>query len=167
MPSVQGSVSPQRFSTLRRIVLLPFATPEGAPRTFSESFADEMSSHLAGARFAVVDRTTVVRAPTYGEIRGGDLADPAVAARVGEAMGADAVLIGRVITYHDQAASPDLDTSLAISVRIVDVRTREVILSTSSDATAAATFCSQEMTCLRGKVMTAIGRFIVEGVDRE
>src|ERR1700679_2807187 len=70
-PSVQGSVSPQRFSTLRRVVLLPFATPEGAPRTFSESFADEMSSHLAGARFAVVDRTTVVRAPTYGEIRGG------------------------------------------------------------------------------------------------
>ena len=158
-------MSPLRFSTLRRVVLLPFATPEGAPRSFSESFADEMSSHLAGARFAVVDRATVVSALTYREIRGGDLADPAVAARVGEAMGADAVLIGRVVTYHDQAVSPDLDTSLALSVRLVDVRTGEVIVSTSSDATAAATFCSQEMTCLRGKVMAAIGHFIVQGVD--
>jgi len=166
-PSVQGSVSPQRFATLRRIVLLPFAAPEGAPRGFSESFADEMSSHLAGARFAVLDRTRVVSALTSREILGGDLADPAVAADVGEAMGADAVLVGRVVAYHDQALSPAVDTSLAISVRIVDVRTREVILSTSSEATAAASFCSQEMTCLRGKVMSAIGHFIVEGVDRE
>jgi curli biogenesis system outer membrane secretion channel CsgG len=165
-PSVQGSVSPVGFSTVQRIVLLPFATPEGSPRALSESFADEMSSHLAGARFAVVDRATVVNTLTDREIRGSDLADPAVAARVGQAMGVDAVLIGRVATYHDQALSPDLDTSLAISVRIVDVHTREVILSTSSNATAAASFCSQEMSCLRGKVMSGIGQFIVEGADR-
>ncbi len=165
-PSVHGSVSPQRFSALRRVVLLPFATPEGAPGTLSESFADEMSAHLAGARFAVLDRAAVVSARSYREVRGSDLADPAVAARVGEAMGVDAVLIGRVVAYNDQAAYPDLDTSLAVSVRIVDVRTREVVLSTSADATAAETFCSQEMTCLRGKIMAGLGRFIVAGADR-
>jgi curli biogenesis system outer membrane secretion channel CsgG len=165
-PSLQGSVSPPRLARVQRVVLLPFATPEGAPRTLSESFADEMSSHLAGARFAVLDRATVIAAPSYREIRGSDLADPAVAARIGEAMGVDAVLIGRVVTYRDQATSPDLDTSLDISVRIVDVRTREVIVSASSNATAAETFCSQEMTCLRGKIMAGLGRFIVAGPDR-
>jgi hypothetical protein len=136
-PSLQGSRDPARLAAVRRVVVLPFATPEGAPRSLADGFADEISSELGGARFAVVDR--------------------------GADASADAVLIGRVVAYHDQAVTHDLDTSLAVSVRIVDVRTNEVVLSTSSNATAAATFCAQEMTCLRGKVMTAIGRFIVEG----
>jgi hypothetical protein len=122
--------------------VLPFVTPEGAPRGLSSSFADEISSDLAGARFAVVDRGAV-----------------------GDAAVADAVLVGRVVTYHDQAVTPEVDTSLAVSIRIVELRTGEVVVSTSSNATAAATFCSQEMTCLRGKVMTAVGRFIAAGVE--
>jgi len=40
-----------------------------------------------------------------------------------------------------------------------------VVLSTSSNATAAGTFCSQEMSCLRGKVLAAMGRFIVDGAE--
>jgi len=141
-PSIQGSRSPGRLAGVHRVLVLPFAIPEGAPSSLSSSFADEISSDLAGAPFAVVDRGAV-----------GDAAD------------ADAVLVGRVVTYHDQAVTPDLDTSLAVSVRVVDVRTGEVVVSTSSNATAAAIFCSQEMTCLRGKVMTAVGRFIVGGVE--
>jgi len=136
-PSVQGSVNPPGFARLRRVVVLPFTTPEGAPRSLAESFAAEMSSQLAGARFAVVDGA--------------------------DATGVDAVLVGRVVAYHDQATSPDLDTSLELSVRIVDVRTKEVILSTSGSATAAESFCSQEMTCLRGKLMKAVGLFVVDG----
>jgi curli biogenesis system outer membrane secretion channel CsgG len=162
-PSVQGSVNPARFSTLTRVVLLPFATPYGAPDALSESFADEMSAHLGGARFQVVDRTAVVNALTHQEIRGADLADPAVATRVGELMQADAVLIGRVVSYHDHALSPELDSSLAVSVRIVDVRTREVVVATSCDDNAPRTFCDEEMSCLRGKVMRAVGDFIVRG----
>ena len=138
-PSLHGSVDPARLVRLHRVVVLPFAIPEGAPRTLSDGFADEITSDLAGAGFAVVDRESV------------------------DETGTDAVLIGRVLTYSDQAVSPELDTSLAVSVQIVDVRTREVVLSTSSNATAAATFCSQEMSCLRGKVLAAIGRFIVVG----
>jgi curli biogenesis system outer membrane secretion channel CsgG len=163
IPSVHGAVNAARFSTLQRVVLLPFVVPAGAPDALADSFADEMSSHLAGARFQVIDRTAVFNALTHQEIRGADLADPLVATRVGEVMGAEAVLLGRVVAYHDKALAPDLDTSLAISLRIVDVRTREVILSTSTDATAAGSFCGQEMSCLRGKVMSALGSFIVQG----
>lgn len=163
VPTIHGSVNPARFSTLQRIVLLPFAIPDATPESLSESFSDEMSSHLAGARFAVVDPATVMNALTQQRIRGTDLADPRVAVRVAELMGADAVLLGRVVTYHDQSTSPDLDTSLAVTIRIIDVHTREIVLSTSTDATAAGSFCAQEMTCLRGKVMTAVGRFVAQG----
>jgi hypothetical protein len=163
VPTVQGSVNPAEFAALHRVVVLPFAIPDGAPETLSVGFADEVSSHLAGARFAIVDPASVVNAMTHQEIRGTDLADPRVAVRVGQLMGADAVLLGRVVTYRDQAVSPDLDTSLAVTIRIVDVRTREVVLSTSADATAAGSFCAQEMTCLRGKVMTAVGKFVALG----
>ena len=138
-PSLRGSADPTRVARLHRVVVLPFAIPEGAPRSLSDGFADEITSDLAGAGFAVVDREAV------------------------DETGTDAVLIGRVVTYRDQSVSPELDTSLAVSVQIVDVRTREVVLSTSSNATAAGTFCSQEMTCLRGKVLAAMGRFIVRG----
>jgi hypothetical protein len=140
-PSVRGSVNEPRMAMVRRVAVLPFTTPDGTPRALSESFADEISSDLAGAPFTVVDRPS--------------------------AMGVDAVLLGRVITYRDQALSPGMDTSLAISVRLVDVHTREVLLSTSSEATAAATFCGDEMTCLRGKVMASLGRFIVKNAAPE
>jgi len=140
-PSLQGSTEPARLARVHRVVVLPFAIPEGAPRSLSDGFADELTSDLGRARFAVVAREAA------------------------DETGADAVLIGRVTTYHDQAVSPDLDTSLAVSVRIIDVRTNEVVLSTSSNATAAGTLCSQEMTCLRGKVLAAIGRFIVDGAE--
>jgi hypothetical protein len=129
--SVQGSVNPAEFAALHRVVVLPFAVPDGAPETLSVGFADEVSSHLSGARFAVVDPASVVNAMTDQEIRGTDLADPRVAVRVGQLMGADAVLLGRVVSR--------------------------------SDATAAASFCAQEMTCLRGKVMTAVGKFVALG----
>jgi TolB-like protein len=128
-----------RVARLHRVVVLPFAIPEGAPRSLSDGFADEITSDLAGAGFAVVDRESV------------------------DETGTDAVLVGRVVTYSDQSVSPEVDTSLAVSVQLIDVRTKEVLLSTSSNATAAGTFCSQEMTCLRGKVLAAIGRFIVGG----
>ena len=71
-----------------------------------------------------------------------------------------------VTDSRDQSVSPHVDTSLAVSVQLVDVRTREVLLSSSSDATAAGTFCSQEMSCLRGKVLAAMGRFIAGGGAR-
>jgi Lipopolysaccharide-assembly len=131
-PTLQGFRDTSRLSLVHRVVILPFAVPEGAPRSLSESFVDEISSNLEGRQFTLVDR-----------------------------LNADAMVIGRVMTYQDQGTTPDVDTSLGVAVRIVDTRTGEVMLSTSANATAAATFCSQDMQCLRGKVMGAIGRFIV------
>jgi hypothetical protein len=140
-PSLQGATEPGRLARVQRLVVLPFALPDGAAPSLSDGLADELTSDLERARFTVVAREAA------------------------DETGADAVLIGRVTTYNDQAVSPDLDTSLAISVRIVDIRTNEVVLSTSSHATAAGTFCSQEMSCLRGKVLAAIGHFIVDGAE--
>jgi hypothetical protein len=164
-PSVQGAVNPARYSALQRVALLPFDLPDGAPPGLSQAFADEMSAHLGGARFQIVDPVAVRNAWTNQDIQGTDLADPRVAARVGEIMGADAVLIGRVLTYEDHATNRRLDTTLAVSIKIVDVRTREIILSTTGESNAGLAFCAQDMGCLRDKVLTAVGRFIIRGGD--
>jgi hypothetical protein len=164
-PAVQGAVNPARFSVLQRVALLPFALPEGAPPALSEAFADELSAHLSGARFQIVDPVAVRNAWTNQEIRGTDLADPLIAARVGEIMGADAVLVGRVLTYEDHAVNRKVDTTLSLSVKIVDVRTREIVLTTSGEQNAGLAFCAQDMGCLRDKVLAAVGRFIVHGGD--
>jgi hypothetical protein len=160
-PAVQGTLNPPRFATIRRAVVLPFAVPDGAPPTLAGSLADELSAHLDGARYSVVEPAVAIQ-----ELREGpafDVGDPAAALRLGELLGVDAVIVGRVSAYHDRALSPKVATSLAISVRVVDLHTREVVLSTSSDATAALSFCDEEMTCLCGKMMAAVGRFVATG----
>src|SRR4051812_45310152 len=82
-PSVQGAAKHERLVAARRVVVLPFAVSAGAPTGLSDSLADELTSRLVGTSLVIIDRAQVVAALTNQEMKGADLAEPAVATRVG------------------------------------------------------------------------------------
>jgi hypothetical protein len=134
-PRVDGASRPAELAHVERIAVLRFAVPPDAPPALSRSMADDLAAQLAGS-FRVVE---------------------------GDAPGdVDAVLLGRVLAYRDRASTPDADTALAVSVRLVDVRTREDVLAASSEASAAASFCAQDMVCLRAKITRELAGWLRE-----
>jgi hypothetical protein len=135
-PHVDGAARPAELARVRRIAVSPFVVPPGTPAALSGGMADELAARLAG---------------TFRIVEGGASRDDV-----------DAVLLGSVLEYRDRTRTPDADTALAVAVRLVDVRTREDILSASTEASAAASLCAQDMPCLRAKITEQIARWMIE-----
>jgi len=135
-PSVDGSSRPADLASVRRIAVRPFQLPREAPASLARGMADDLSARLSG---------------TFRIVEGGEAASDV-----------DAVLLGTVVEYRDQATTPDVETALAVTVRLIDLRSREDVLSASTEASAAASLCAEDMACLRAKVTAELARWLAE-----
>lgn len=140
-PTVNGVSRPAELAHVRRIAVVPFTVPQGAPPALSRSMADDFAARLAGS-FRVTAEPGSPDAGGRGDV--------------------DGLLLGTVVEYRDRASTPDADTALGVTVRLVDAQTRDVVLSASSEASAAASFCADDMACLRDKVTGRLASWMVE-----
>ncbi len=159
--NVRGSARIDKVRGLRRVAVMPFAVPRNAPPELSAALADELAAHLLNARFDIVERSAIDKILREQAFQLGDDVDPATVVRIGALAGADGVVLGQVTDYRDEATGDD-STTLGISIRCVQAETGSLIFTTSAAENAAAAFCGTEMNCLRDKMVTEIGMFVVD-----
>jgi curli biogenesis system outer membrane secretion channel CsgG len=159
--NVKGAARVDRVRGLRRVAVMPFAVPRNAPPELSRALADELAAHLLNARFDVVERAELEQVMQEQAFQMSDDVDPATVVRIGALAGADGVVLGRVTDYRDEATGAE-STTLGISVRCVQAQTGSLIFTSSAAQNAAAAFCGSEMNCLRAKMVTEIGAFVID-----
>lgn len=138
------------LSGVRILAVAPFADQNPETRPVAELGGIRLGDHLKRGRFQVIETGRVAEEMKRLSITPSDLISPARTVALGQSLGADAVLTGRVVQIiRDKGLSPGFaaEARVTIDVRILEVSSRlkllerEVSCSDFSGSLTAAAEC--------------------------
>jgi hypothetical protein len=115
------------LSVVRTLAVAPFSDPNPTTRAIVEMTDAQVSEQLKGGRFQIIDAVRVTEAMTRLALTPADLISPNKTVELGRALGADAVLTGRVVEIFGErgfGAGRGPEARIVVDVRVLDVNSR-------------------------------------------
>jgi hypothetical protein len=154
------------FSRVRILAVAPFGDENPLSRPLAESGAVRLGDLLRGGRFQIIDARRTAEQMRVQGVKATDLISPSRTVALGTALGADAVLTGRVVQIfqevereEDDPISFAIESRVVVDLRILDVGTR-LILWQEEMACSVPARAAVAMECL---VRLAAARVAVLG----
>ena len=126
-----AAAQPRDMSGVRVLAIAPFSDENPLNRGIARFGATRLSELLKGGRLQIVDAARVAAELQRQGLAPTDLVSPSKTIAVGIAVGADAVLTGRILEVLQEPASgmggddfSALEGRVTVDVRILDVKTR-------------------------------------------
>jgi hypothetical protein len=132
LPAPLPPVSAQArdFSGVRILAVAPFGDDNPLTRPLAEAGARRLSELLRGGRVQVIDAGRAADALRQQGVRPVDLISPTRTVALGSALGADAVLTGRVVQifqeFHRESGFY-IEGRVVVDLRILEVGTRLIL----------------------------------------
>ncbi|MGQ0549122.1 MAG: hypothetical protein ACT4PY_05590 [Armatimonadota bacterium] len=134
------------LSRIRVLAVAPFADDDPTTRPLADHGVRRLTDLLRGGRFQIVDSARVAVEMSRGSQTAASLISPTQAVLLGMRVGADAILTGRVVQIiQDSASDPpaeggslSIEGRAAIDVRVLEVRTRLILLQDEFRCTVPA-----------------------------
>lgn len=155
------------FSRVRVLAVAPFGDDNPLTRPLAEAGARRLSELLRGGRFQVIDAGRASDALRQQGVRPIDLISPTRTVALGSALGADAVLTGRVVQifqefHRERETGFAVEGRVVVDLRILEVGTRLILwqeeMACSVPGTAAwAMDCLVRQVAARIAMLTASG----------
>jgi hypothetical protein len=148
------------ISRVRILAVAPFGDDNPLTRPLAEAGARRLSELLRGGRFQVIDAGRAADALRQQGVRAIDLISPTRTVALGSALGADAVLTGRVVQifqefHRERESGFSVEGRVVVDLRILEVGTRLILwqeeMACSVPGTAAVA-----MECLVRQVAARI-----------
>ncbi|MFP3941382.1 MAG: CsgG/HfaB family protein [Thermoanaerobaculia bacterium] len=150
---------------LAAVAVVDFTDLRGEPTELGRFLAEELSTALVQAAeepgsatgsLRVIDRLRLGRVLDELELAATGLLDPADARRVGEVAGVDGLVTGNLVPFAD---------AVRINVKLLDVRTGEILLTDTADLPRTPTLTDLEERPLTVRVPPGIGEPLELSVD--
>ena len=140
------------LSRVRILAVAPFGDENPLSRPLAESGAARLSTLLRGGRFQIIDAGRTAEQMRQQGVKATDLISPSRTVALGSALGADAVLTGRVVQIfqefiREQDRGVAVEGRAVVDLRILEVGTR-LILWQEEMACSVASVAALAMECL-------------------
>jgi hypothetical protein len=154
------------FSRIRILAIAPFADEASLSRQIADWGATRLSELSARGRFQIVAAANVAIVMQRLGIAPGDLISPGRTVAVGQAVGADAVLTGRVTMFMQEREPVDIGTAslshaytrVDLDVRVFEVATRLNLFQETFICTMPTAFGLAAMDCVVRDVARVLTR---------
>lgn len=155
------------LSRVRVLAVAPFSNDDPLTRPLAEWGATRLSALLRGGRFRVIESPRVAEEMKRLGIAPTDLISPSRTIAVGQQLGADAVLTGRVVQIfqegHGGLLFPDLsggeiESRVVIDFRILEVGTRLKLFEDEVACSGIPAVAVVAMECVVRNVASRLGR---------
>lgn len=151
------------LSRVRILAVAPFGDENPLSRPLAESGAARLSTLLRGGRFQIIDAGRTAEQMRQQGVKATDLISPSRTVALGSALGADAVLTGRVVQIFqeferdmtDGVVSVSFEGRAVVDMRILEVGTRLILWQEEMACSVPATAVIA-MECLVRQVATRI-----------
>ncbi len=148
------------LSSVRILAVAPFGDENPLSRPLAESGAARLSALLRGGRFQIIDAGRTAEQLRLQGAKATDLISPSRTVALGAALGADAVLTGRVVEIF-QEFTRERDSGFTVEGRaVVDLRILEVgtrlILWQEEMACSVSAVAAVAMECLVRQVAARV-----------
>lgn len=149
------------FSRVRVLAVAPFGDENPLSRRIAESGAQRLSELLRGGRVQIIDAARAADQLKVLGVRPIDLISPTRTVELGTALGADAVLTGRVVQISEEVRRERHPVGISVEGRaVVDLRILEVssrlILWQEEMACSVPSSASSAMECLVRQVAARV-----------
>jgi len=148
------------LSRVRILAVAPFGDENPLSRPLAEAGAARLSALLRGGRFQIIDAGRTAEQLRLQGAKATDLTSPSRTVALGAALGADAVLTGRVVEIF-QEFTRERDSGFTVEGRaVVDLRILEVgtrlILWQEEMACSVSAVAAVAMECLVRRVAARV-----------
>jgi len=166
---VHGAPRPD-FSRIRILAIAPFADEASLSRQIADWGSVRLGELMTRSRFQVIPASRVATEMQRLGIARSDLISPSRTVAVGQAVGADAVLTGRVTLLMQERERDDTDgpsfggttTRVDVDVRVLDITTRVNLFQDTFSCTTptlfSGPFSTAAMECVVRDVALLLGR---------
>ncbi|MCW5830296.1 MAG: hypothetical protein KIT79_13380 [Deltaproteobacteria bacterium] len=161
--------SPDQFEPIAVIAIAPFENLTDFPNA-GEVVADIVGAELiALGRYKVIERETTVRLGAEAQLPWPPLLDRSFAAELGRKIQADALVIGSINEFNyrlDKSRQAPREPAVAVSVRMVNVRSGAVIWATTMSMSSYDMFSTERdpVNRIAQKIASQMARRLVAGI---